>query len=93
MKQRSFIDLGRLDVPGTEDVQHGLTGGEQVIGDEAALAAPPHRLRAHDGAASRAPAVAQSFETAAEGLGHGVVGVIVEAVVLPVPTLQTPASI
>jgi hypothetical protein len=47
------------------------------------MAAPPHGLCAHDDAAPRMPEFLQPRQTAPEALAHGVVGVVVKALVLP----------
>src|SRR5262245_32156464 len=43
--------LRRFDVAGTKDMKHALAGSDQVVGDDAPMAAPPESFRAHDSAA------------------------------------------
>src|SRR5579863_9493558 len=47
------------------------------------MASPPDRLRAHDGRARRMAKLAQFFEAQPEVLAHRVIGVVVEARVVP----------
>src|SRR5437660_1590334 len=56
---------------------------EEIVGDDPAMAAPPHRLRAHDRAAPPASQLDEPGKARAERVACGVVGVIVEAAVLP----------
>ena len=48
------------------DVEHLLAGREQVIRDDASVATPPHRFRAHDRAAALAAEGHEAFEPRAE---------------------------
>jgi hypothetical protein len=57
--------------------------GEQVVGDDPSVAAPPHRLGAHHGGGPLGAPAVQVVEGVAELLGQRVVGVVVEAAVLP----------
>src|SRR5690349_9847293 len=80
---RAVVHVRRLDMAGPEDVEHALAGREQVVRDDAAVAAPPDGLRAHDGAALCMPDLEQAGEAMAEALAQRVVGVIMKARVLP----------
>src|SRR5215472_7936044 len=64
-------------------MEYGLAGGEQIIGNDPTMAAPPQRLCTHDRAALPAPGRGQEREAVAEGLTHGIVGIIMKAVVVP----------
>src|SRR5262249_2276573 len=55
----------------------------KVVRDDAAVAPPPHGFCAHDGAMPRASALSQRRQPTAKAFTHGVVGVIVEALILP----------
>src|SRR5579871_3607452 len=55
---RGRVDRGLLDMTRTENVEHALARREQIIGNDPAVTAPPHRLGAHDGAALGPPAFA-----------------------------------
>src|SRR3569623_847847 len=75
----------RLDLPRTQDVKDLFALREQIIGDDAAVASPPHRFRAHDGAAPLFTDFQKPHEAFMESLAQRVVGVIVKALVLPEP--------
>ncbi len=66
-----------------KDMKYGLSCGDQVVRDNSPMAAPPDRLGTHDGASPRPPAFAQGSQAGLEGFGHGVVGIVVKALVLP----------
>ena len=55
-----------------------------ALGDDAAVAAPPHRLGAHHGGGGFGGVVAKFGERVGELLAEGMVGVVVEAAVAPV---------
>src|ERR1700730_3087046 len=73
----------RRDVVFSEDVEDRLAFADQVVGDDAAMTSPPDSLRAHDGALPPSAQLAQPVEAGAEGLTHGVVRVVVKALVRP----------
>ena len=66
-----------------QDMKHCLARGHQVVRDDAPMTAPPHGFRAHDCAAPRMSQLPQLGKAGAEGVGHGVVGVVMKALVLP----------
>src|SRR5271169_6421965 len=72
-----------LDVALAKNMEDILACGDEIIGDDAAMAAPPQALRAHDTCARGFTQFAQGSKARPEFLAHGVVGVIVEARVLP----------
>src|SRR5580658_1986880 len=76
-------ELGPLDLAAIEDVLDRDAGGEQIVGDEAAMAAPPHGFGAHEGDPLLAGEAQEVIERAAERLGLGVVGVVAEALLAP----------
>ena len=76
-------ELRPIDVPRTEDMADDLVAREEVVGDDPSMASPPHALRAHDRDAPRATLGAELIEGASEIRGQGVIGVVVEAAVLP----------
>src|SRR5579883_3145166 len=59
-------DTGRVDPAVGHNVKHRLPGGNQIVRDNAAVAAPPYRFRAHDGTALLAAACPQMREARAE---------------------------
>src|SRR5579862_6751485 len=75
--------LGPDHLVGREDVGDGHAGDEEIVGDDAPMAAPPHRLGAHDGAGLRAGEAEQLLESGAKRRRHGVVRVVAECRVLP----------
>jgi len=56
---------------------------QQIVGNDASMAAPPHGFGTHDGAAVRPSKLAQSRQSRTESFAHGVVGVIVKTFILP----------
>src|SRR5689334_1256937 len=68
---------------GREDVGDGNAGDEKIVGDDAAMAAPPHRLGAHDGARLRPGAIEQLLEAGAKRRRQGVVRVVAKCRVSP----------
>ena len=73
----------RLDGAFAQNVKHLVARCEQMIRDDAAMASPPHGLGAHDGCPRLRPKLPQPLEAQAEVFAHRVVGVIVEARVVP----------
>ena len=78
-----------LNVARAQDMKHRLASGDQVVGNDAPVASPPYGFRAHDSATSRMPQVPQLGKTGAEGVCHGVVGIVVKALVLPEGVYRT----
>src|SRR5690606_12985784 len=74
---------GGVDAAGAHDVPDILAPGQQVVGDDAAVAAPPNRFGAHDGAAPLVSDGYQLVQPLAKLIAHCIVGVVVKAVVLP----------
>jgi len=60
--------LSRFQTAASHDVQDRRAASEQVIGDEPAMAPPPDRLGAHDGAALTAACLDQAFQSFNKGL-------------------------
>src|SRR2546430_1173775 len=76
-------EMGSRDVVRPENMEDGLPRADQVVGDEAPMALPPQGFRAHDRAALRAAQLAQHDEAGMKLVAHGVVGVVVKALVRP----------
>src|SRR5215212_9419796 len=74
---------GGFDLLRPEYMHHRLAGREQIIGDDAAMTAPPHDFRAHHGARPLSPDLAQLRKTRLELRAHRVIRIVVEACVLP----------
>ena len=62
--------------------------GQQVVGDDAPMTAPPHSLGAHDGGTMLDRQCAQFLQSVVEFLGPGIIGIVAEAEVLPVGVRQ-----
>ena len=60
---------GRLDLARPHDVKDARAADDQIIGDDAPVAAPPDRLGAHDGAAPARAEVHEMLQAAAEIVG------------------------
>src|SRR5688572_24514399 len=63
---------------------HGDVTDPQVVGDDAAMATPPHRFGAHDRAAPLGSESHQLAERLLELLRQRIVRIIMEALVVPV---------
>ena len=83
LRQRPRGQPRRLDLAVPHDVANIGALGEQIVGDNPAMAAPPHRLGAHDRADTVFGVAAQFGEPLAKRLGHRVVGVIAERIAPP----------
>ena len=79
----SVAQFRRIDMPFAEDVCDGEVACEQLIGDDPAMAAPPHGLRTHEHTTRAFAPADEGLEVGSELLGEAVVGVVVEASVLP----------
>src|SRR5262249_43492207 len=75
--------MRRLDAILAENVEHGLASGDQIVRNDAPVTSPPYRFCAHDCAAPFMSQRAQPRESAMERLAQRVVGIVVEALVLP----------
>jgi len=73
-----------VDMCFPKDVHHTLAFAEQVIGDDAPMAAPPDGLGAHDHAPVPVAEPAQSRKAGGEGLRQGIVGIVPEAAYPPI---------
>src|SRR5947209_19162810 len=62
LQSRRFGHLRLVDMARSQDVKHALSGRKEIVGNDAPVTAPPHRLRAHDGAALRMACLAQARE-------------------------------
>src|SRR5262245_57254006 len=62
-------------------MKHLLAGGDQVVRDNSPMASPPHGLRTHNCALPGMSQFAQLDEPGMKVLAHGVVGVVVKALV------------
>lgn len=80
---RSLRKVRRLRPPFRENVDYCFAGSNEVVGNDAAMTSPPNRFSAHDGALSRMSDLAKPSQTSLKFVAHGVVSIIVEALVLP----------
>src|SRR5699024_7037125 len=79
----AFAQLRRTALTGTEHMGHRQLLGQQMVGDEPTMAAPPHGFGAHERTAGGSAPVDDGGEVGPELLGQAVVGIVVEAAVLP----------
>ena len=73
----------RLDAVRGKDVKDVLLSREQIVRNDAPVASPPHRFRAHDGAAPRVSCLAQLSQAGSEGTCRRVIRIVVKALVFP----------
>ena len=64
-------------------MEYGLARRDQIVCDDTAVAPPPDRLGAHDGAPLLLTQRAKARETGMKRFGQAVVGVVVKALILP----------
>ena len=72
-----------LNVISSENVEHLISGREQIVRDNSAMTSPPNRLCAHNGTPLGMAQFTQSHQAGLKILAHRVISVIVEAGVLP----------
>jgi hypothetical protein len=82
-EERRSRHAGRFHVAGAENVQDLLAAGDEIVRDDAPMAAPPDGFGAHDRGACGVTPFAQPREAGVEFLAQSVVSVVVEAGVLP----------
>jgi hypothetical protein len=70
-------------MPLFENVKNGSAIGEQIIRDYAAMATPPHRLGTHHRTPALLAELQQPSQPGPKIGAHGVIGIAVEAEVLP----------
>ena len=75
---RTGRECRRVGLTRFHDVLDAHPAGQQVIGDDPAMTAPPHGFGAHDRALIIACEGAQRIKAGAEFVSFGVVGVITE---------------
>jgi hypothetical protein len=66
-----------------EDVKYGFARGNEIISDNAAVASPPQSLSAHNCASLCLAELPQQRNAMLEWLGHGVIGIIMKALIAP----------
>ena len=64
-------------------MEYGLARRDQIVCDDTAVAPPPDRLSAHDGAPRLLTQRAKARETGMKRFGQAVVGIVVKALILP----------
>src|SRR6185437_1665197 len=79
---RARRELGRFNLA-VENVLDGKARGDQVVGDDPAMAAPPDGFRAHHRGATLARELQQLLEAGAELGRVGVIGVVAETRLAP----------
>src|SRR6187401_916778 len=83
MRCCSFCQARWSDSIGPENVKYPLAGDEEIVRDDPAVAAPPHCLRAHHGAAPEMAKFAQPCQARLKNVAHRIVGVIVKTLIFP----------
>ena len=73
-----------LDMRFSQNVVHLLGGGQKVVGNDPAVAAPPDRFSAHDHAAMLAAAFPEPGQAGREGGCQGVVRIVPKAAHSPI---------
>ena len=81
-EQHASIQARVVDARG-HDVPHRLVGRDQPVGHDAAVTAPPERLRAHDGDALLLTFFAQLGQPFTVRRMQRVIGIVVKALVVP----------
>lgn len=76
-------DFGGLKTVQSQDVEDRFPSGDQIIGDNSPMTTPPYSLRAHDCRWGAMAEITQPRKTFPKSLAHRVVGIIVEALILP----------
>jgi hypothetical protein len=66
-----------------ENVDDRVAGQDQIISDDAPVAAPPQQLGAHDRTSLRRANLLQSDKPVVKRFRHGVIGKIAEALIFP----------
>ena len=74
---------GFIRFPCIQNVDHFDVSYQQVVRDYSAMASPPDRFRAHDGAVSGFGDCQQLIQPGFEFVGKRVIGVVVETAVVP----------
>jgi len=76
--------MGFVDMRRPEDVHNALPGGEEIVGDDPPMAAPPDGLSAHYCASAPSASVSESRETRGERRRQRVVRIIAKAAHSPI---------
>src|SRR5690625_6971086 len=75
--------LRRLNAVFAHQVENLMARRQQIVADNAPVAAPPHRFRAHDGAGSFPAGGNQLLKRLPKSPAQRIVGVVMKAAVLP----------
>ena len=78
------VRLRGLDTLVAHQVEDVAATGEEIVGDDPPMAAPPDGLGAHDRGSALTGEAHKLVEAGGELVREGVIGVIVEALVLPI---------
>jgi hypothetical protein len=82
MHQRSWSQACGIDA-GSHDVEYSFFACKEIIRDQAAMAAPPHRLGAHNSAYPAFPFLDELIQSFVKCVGERIVSIVVKASVLP----------
>ena len=83
LNQSAGGQLSSLEAALPHDMKNGLSAGDQIVSDYAAVASPPYGFRTHDRGAPFAPRIEETLEARVKLRRKSIVGVIVEALVGP----------
>ena len=75
---RARRKLRRIDLVAPHDVHYRNFLRQKIVRNDAAVAAPPHSFRAHDGAAIVAGERSQLVQSGSECFSCGVIGIVPE---------------
>src|SRR5262249_39050621 len=67
----------------THYVKYDLVRGYEIVCNDATMTLPPNRFCAHYCSRALVPETAQSIKTRTEFFSHGIIGIIVETLILP----------
>src|SRR5919108_5789081 len=76
-------DVWRLRFSRRQEMNDGLAGENQIIGDNPSMAAPPYGFRAHDRAWCCFTQADEFLQSRAKRVAHRVVGIIPETLIFP----------
>ena len=74
---------GRLQTTRSHYVKNSFPAGDQIIGDDAAVASPPHGLRTHYRTTPFASFIEQMLEAGVKMPRKRIIGVVMEALIRP----------
>jgi hypothetical protein len=80
---RACRDLGQLRCTGPQDVEDKFAVGQQIVGDNPAMATPPHCFCAHDGGRPGMAERPQLRQTVLKRGGGRIIRIVAETLIVP----------